>query len=353
MWQTLGYPRIVGALDQAIRGGRPTHAYLIVGSPHVGKRRLAIDLAKAINCTGAPVPCDVCRSCDRIERGVHVDVEWIGLLEEGGRRKRDVTLGQIQTLQHQASLAPFEGRFRVFVIDPADRLNDEAANCLLKTLEEPPAQVVLILLAGSDGTILPTVRSRCQRIDLRPLPAETIAGTLEHRTGLGPRQITRIARRARGRLGWAISAAEDPDLDAARQAIIDEAAGLIYLGSTDRLALVGRLAGEFQKDRHVAADRLATWLEWWRDVLLVALGCPDLVVNADRTAELDRQAAELGPDQIRRVIEATETAIQQLHDNANPRLAIDVLLLQIPVSRHPGPAIGDAGDRDQEMGHHG
>lgn len=334
-WETLGYPRVIEALDRALAQGRPAHAYLVVGPARVGKRRLAVDLAKAINCTGQNPPCGACRSCDRIERQVQVDVEWVGLLEEDGKRRKQIGIQQIQALQHQANLAPFEGRYRVLIVDQAELLTKEASNCLLKTLEEPPAQVVLILLAASDAQILPTIQSRCQRIDLRPLPAATIAGALEHRTGLPADRSGDLARRARGRLGWAIAAASDAEFDQARDAAIAEAAGLAYLPLMDRLQMVSRLAADFGKDRQAVLDRLSIWLEWWRDVLLVTLGCADLAVNAARLDDLHRQAAEFGLDTARDTIRAIETTVQQLNENANPRLALDVLFLHLPSSHRP------------------
>ncbi|HEX2173364.1 MAG TPA: DNA polymerase III subunit [Dehalococcoidia bacterium] len=349
MWQTLGYPRVVETMDRALRHGRPAHAYLIVGPARVGKRRLAIDLAKAINCAGTNPPCGDCRSCDRIERGLQVDIESVGLLEEDGRRRKLIGLQQIQALQHQAHLAPFEGRYRVLIIDPADLLTSEAANCLLKTLEEPPERVVLILLANSAARILPTIVSRCQRIDLRPLPAEAIAGTLERRTGLFPDRGGEIARRARGRLGWALTAATDPEFESARRAAVAEAAGLAYLPLADRLVLVGRLATEFGKERQAVLDRLSIWLEWWRDVLLVALGCADLAVNRDWADELSRQATEFGQESVRQTIRCIETAAQQLNDNANARLALDVMFLSLPTSSYPPPVGRQAADQAADL----
>lgn len=337
-WETLGYPRVIESLDRALAHGRPAHAYLIVGPARVGKRRLALDLAKAINCSGPNPPCGTCRSCERIERAVQVDVEWVGLLEEDGKRRKLIGLQQIQALQHQANLAPFEGRYRVLIVDPAELMTKEAANCLLKTLEEPPEKVVLILLAASDAPILPTIQSRCQRIDLRPLPVAAIAGALEHRTGLPADRSDDLARRARGRLGWALAAATDAEFDRARDTAIAEAAGLAYLPLIDRLQVVGKLAAEFGKDRQAVLDRLSIWLEWWRDVLLVTLGCADLAVNAGHLDELGRQATEFGLDTARQTIRAIETAVQQLNENANPRLTIDVLFLHLPsTSRPPRP----------------
>ena len=231
-------------------------------------------------------------------------------------------------------------KYLVLIVDPAELLSSEAANCLLKTLEETPDRVVLMLLAASDAPLLPTILSRCQRIDLRPLGTADVAGALRNRSGLTPERRQQIARLARGRLGWALAAADSDAFDRARAAAIGEAAGVVYLSLPERLQLVGQLANQFGKDRQSVLDRLSTWLEWWRDLLLVALGCADLAVNQERQAELARQAAEFGLGAIRRMIQALETAIQQLNENANPRLTLDVLLLHVPVlspGRFTGP----------------
>ncbi|TET38214.1 MAG: AAA family ATPase, partial [Dehalococcoidia bacterium] len=166
MWQVIGHEKAVALLERSMKGGKLSHAYLFVGPPHVGKMTLAMNLAQALNCRGEERPCGECPQCRRIARGVHADVQVIGL--EG---RMEIGIDQIREMQHAASLKPFEGRNRVFIIDGADHLSHEAANCLLKTLEEPPPNDQLILLAANERLLLPTVLSRCQKLELGPLPA--------------------------------------------------------------------------------------------------------------------------------------------------------------------------------------
>jgi len=142
MWQVVGHEETVALLDRSLRNGRLAHAYLFVGPRHVGKMRLAIELAKALNCHHEERPCGVCTQCERIEGLKHADVQVIGV--DG---TTEIGIDQMREMQHCASLKPFEGRHRVFIIDGVEHLSREAANCLLKTLEEPPADVQLVLLS--------------------------------------------------------------------------------------------------------------------------------------------------------------------------------------------------------------
>ncbi|MFH1640217.1 MAG: DNA polymerase III subunit delta', partial [Chloroflexota bacterium] len=152
MWQVVGHERAVSLLTLGMGKGTIPHAYLFTGQPHVGKMTLAIDLARAVNCAGNAAPCGECENCRRISRGKHSDVQIISLTEDKNHTKlqKDISIEQIRDIQRQVNLPPFEGKYRVFIINDADRFSIEAANCLLKTLEEPAGRVVFILLATDD-----------------------------------------------------------------------------------------------------------------------------------------------------------------------------------------------------------
>jgi DNA polymerase-3 subunit delta' len=173
-WQTIGHEWAVELLQQSLETDRVAHAYLLSGPPQIGKTRLALDLAQALNCEQPEPPCGQCPACLKIERGTHPDVRVI----EGEGAGGSIKIAQVRQLQREAVLSPYEGRYRVFVLRRMDLATLEAANSLLKTLEEPPAQVVLILTAVQAEQLPSTVISRCQRLDLRPLSRHIVEASL-------------------------------------------------------------------------------------------------------------------------------------------------------------------------------
>src|SRR4030042_396604 len=132
MWQVLGHPKATTLLERSIQRGRLSHAYLFVGPPHVGKMTLALNLAQAVNCQAEDVPCGECASCRRIASGKHADVQIIGLIST---EKKEISIEQMREMQNSASLPPYEGKQKGFIIEKADLLPHEASNSLLKTLE--------------------------------------------------------------------------------------------------------------------------------------------------------------------------------------------------------------------------
>jgi len=177
-------------LQQSLERKAVAHAYLLVGPSHVGKMTLALDLARALNCEAAEPPCGVCDSCQKIGAAKHADVQIIGLPGDGdsaGTKSRaEIGIDRVRQMQHSASLPPFEGRYKVFIIDGAELLSHEAANCLLKTLEEPAEKVIFILLTTNERLLLATVISRCQRLELPPLPAAEVEAALNSRWDVEP-----------------------------------------------------------------------------------------------------------------------------------------------------------------------
>src|SRR3989337_2445199 len=159
-WGLMGQERAVAALERALREGRVAHAYLIVGPERVGKHTLALKLAPALNCegrvgAGAPTyggdehavePCGECAPCRRIAGGIHADVQTVTVEEGEEGAQKGIHVSQIRDIERSAALKPFEGRSRVVIIDPAEEMNAAAQNAFLKTLEEPPPQVVFALV---------------------------------------------------------------------------------------------------------------------------------------------------------------------------------------------------------------
>lgn len=195
-----GQERIKNLLRNAVAQGRVAQTYLFAGPPGVGKRALALALAQALNCLSpqGEDSCGVCSSCRRVEGGNHPDVLLVE--PEGGSLKID----QMRWLQQEAALRPYAGRYRVFILEGAEALTDQAANSLLKLLEEPPPSAVLILLAVAPERLLPTVLSRCLTVYFYPWPKESLISELE-RQGVPGDEAAALAEIAGGSPGQALA----------------------------------------------------------------------------------------------------------------------------------------------------
>jgi DNA polymerase-3 subunit delta' len=294
--------RAVAPLRAALRRGTLHHAYLFAGPEGVGKAAAALVLAQAANCEGAAPggvrddACGACGPCRKIARGVHPDV--LVLHEErtmakagawepkGGRTpSKDIVVDQIRDLvDHRLALRRFEGRRRFVVLDPADAMNPQAQNALLKTLEEPPEDTTLVLVSSTPDALLPTIRSRCLRVVFAPGPPpplpEGVVAAVRTAAGLDPDDA----------LGWLAFAREQ---------------------------------GGDREGARALCEALATWL---RDVVAARAGgaAPALPELAAETA---RAAADLSPvEALRRRDGALETA-RALRQNAAPVLALEHLLI--------------------------
>jgi len=327
MWQVVGQPKAITLLERSIEIGQLSHAYLFVGPPHVGKLTLALNLAQAVNCGAATPPCGECISCRRIAAGKHADVQIIGLLSE---ERREISIEQIREMQTGASLPPFEGRHKVFIFDRADLLSHEAANCLLKTLEEPLPQVLLILLTARESALLPTIVSRCQRVELRPLPVNLIKEALIEDHGVAADRAELLARLSDGCFGWALLAMQDEKIIEERSRRLATLVDLSYAGLKQRLAYAAELAAQFSKNREEIEEVLTLWLQWWHDLLLIKGGDGKFVTNIDQQSALLQQAKDFNAKQVMDFIHHLQAVSEQLEQNANPRLALEVLMLSMP-----------------------
>jgi DNA polymerase-3 subunit delta' len=199
-WTTLiGNDRVKATLKTALAEDRLAHALIFSGPDGVGKRQFALTLAKAVNCkTGEADSCDQCAVCRKIEAGDHIDVRVIQ--PEGAFTK----VGQIRQLVEEANYRPFESKKRVFILEPADTMNEQAANALLKTLEEPPETSLLVLITGKLHALLPTIRSRCQIHTFTPLTIEQVEAFLRTNYHRPEAEMKLIARLSEGRIGRAV-----------------------------------------------------------------------------------------------------------------------------------------------------
>ena len=331
MWQVIGQARVVSLLQHGFDAGTLAHAYLLVGPRHVGKMTLAINLAQALNCEATEPPCLECSTCQKIAAASHADVQVIGLTQnEDSAEAKLIGIDQIKQIQHSASLPPFEGSCKVFIIDGAELLSIEAANCLLKTLEEPIGRVTFILLTVNDNLLPATVVSRCQRLELPPLSPAEVESALASNRGIEPERVRLLAGLSHGCLGWALSAAADENLLEQRDEELNRLLDVINAECEERFAYAAQLAAQFNQSRGLVYGVLDLWLDYWRDLMLVKTGCSDIITNVDRKGGLVEIARSYRLAQIKAFIESIRVATEQLRQNANPRLALEVLMLDIP-----------------------
>ena len=325
MWQVIGQDKTLSLLDYSLKADAVAHAYLIVGPRHVGKGTLAMNLAQALNCDGPELPCGQCRCCQRIREGKHSDITPVGL-----DSRTEIGIDDIRGLQRIASLPPYEGKCKVFIIDDAEYLSTEAANSLLKILEEPPPRVVWLLLAAEEERLLPTIVSRCQRLELKPVPSEQIQEVLINSYKIDAPKARLLAQLCHGRLGWAVSVLADDDILEQRSQRIARLSSLSAASLEQRFAYAQELASQFSQSRKAGAEILEMWLDWWRDLVLIRGGCPEAVINVDYDTALKEQARGLSLSEIEAFLTNLGLLREGISRNVNPRLAWEWLMLNLP-----------------------
>jgi len=324
-WRVIGHDYAVSVLQHALSTGEPSHAYLITGPSGIGKTTLALEFAATLFCESQERrPCGVCRGCRRVAAGSHSGLHVVESASPGANLK----IEEIRTLQHQLALTPAEGSWRVAIFQRFEEATAAAANALLKSLEEPPGYAIMMVLARDVESLLPTIVSRCQLIPLCPQPVGVIQHALMHKWGATPEKAAILARLADGRLGWAVQALQDPIALERRARRLDDLDRLLTASITDRFDYAVELA----RDVDEAQETLGCWLTWWRDVLLCSAGDDSLLANIDRRTDLYSYARSFGIRDSATLIDALRNASERIQRNANLRLVLEVLMLDLAES---------------------
>ena len=333
-WPVYGHAWAVHFLQRTLQTsvGGLRHAYLFLGPPQVGKSTLVRAFVQALFCEKlAEQPCGECRGCRLLLHGNHPDFRMIQPLGKDGSVDRvDGTLKveQAADIIHEAALRPMEARYKVFFVQDFHNAHPAFANKLLKTLEEPPDHVLMLLSARDRESILPTIVSRCQVLELRPLTVVEVENALVQKWNASAAQATLLGRLAKGCLGWAVQQLSDREGASRRQEQLAQLRQLVQASRVERLHFADQMAGDRNNEQLFAM--LELWTTWWRDVMLAQVGCPEACSNVDQQEEIARHAAGLESETVREFLYTITRIEGYLHHTVNTRLALDVLLLRLP-----------------------
>ena len=340
-WGAMAETPAARTLAGLVADDRLPHALLLAGPAQVGKGQLALALAQALNCQereqGSGDPCGSCRACRRISEGKHADVEVIGpggicrVSDHDHAKNPTIEIGicQIRRLEMLVATTPYEGDRRVLIIEPAEMLRSDAADALLKTLEEPPAGVTLILVTPAPARLTETLRSRCRQVQVTPLARGALSARLAARDDVAADEADALARLARGRAGWALAAVAEGEAIPVRRAQIDEVRRLSAAGLSERLDFAESLAGR-RGDLEPARTALEYWREWWRDLLRVRLGAGAQVTHEFLRAELESDAPRYQPRAIVAFLQELRRTEELLPIGVGVRYALEALMLAVP-----------------------
>lgn len=323
----LGNERNKRILQRLLGGGRISATLIFAGPDGVGKRQFALAMAKAANCQKAPAgslavdSCDECAVCHRIDAGTYGDVTTI---QPDGQY---IKIAQTRALADEVYYHPREGRQRFFLIDEADRLREEAANSLLKTLEEPPPTSTIILITSRPNSLLQTIRSRAQRLTFTPLSVTEMEKYLTVNYPRPAPDTKLLARVTEGRIGQATAF----DLSAyrqERQALIKLLELLVTGESRFRLLKAAEHIGK--KEREEFEKELRLLMSLLRDLLLLAAGAnPESIINIDVVERLEPLAAQIGLRRLMIWSGKFDEVRKRLRVNINRQIAMEATLLNL------------------------
>ncbi len=310
---------LVEQLKTAAESGRASHAYLFLGGAGAGKGLIANTFAKALQCEGAGAkPCGQCRSCQSFDHGNHPDVIYVR------GEKKNIVVDEIrEQILETVDLKPYHYAKKIYIIEKADTMNVQAQNALLKTLEEPPAHAMFLLLAERAEAFLPTILSRVVAMKIRPLSEETIADYLRG-TGLSEEESHILAAYAQGRIGQALELKEDEAFREMRQDILGKLEALPSMHEGEAYLMAKEL--EVYKTDLRFLDIMELW---YRDLLTArSLRQEQYLIQKDKKDAIFRGANEPAENLAKKAA-AVRTARVRLQQNANFRLTLEVMLMDL------------------------
>ncbi|MFA6254513.1 MAG: DNA polymerase III subunit delta' [Patescibacteria group bacterium] len=330
-WPIVGHSNIVSYLQQSLLNGRLAQAYLFVGPLQVGKTTIVKSFVNSLVCENLHqgkelVPCGQCQHCRQVTNKIHPDIFWLERIdnEKTGKLKKNIGIEQIRELQNKLSLHSFLDSYKIAVINEAQTLSSEAANSLLKTLEEPTPKTIIILLTTSLASLPQTIVSRCQILKFLPVSSQEIFDYLIS-LKVERKKAKVLAALAFGRPGLAIDYFNEPENYLTFQDQTKQLITLVKADLTSRFKIVNDLA--LGNDVNSIKESLSNWQRIFRDLSLIKIGAENLISNLNLQTELKSLAEGYSRDNLLKIMAEITTAKRYLDANVNPKLTLENLIL--------------------------
>jgi len=320
--QIIGNRGIVEHLQNAINARKVSHAYIFHGEEGMGKKSLALSFAKTLQCEEKGTnPCNKCKSCIQADSGNHPDILWIN------NEKNSIGVDEIRTgINADVLIKPYQSPYKIYIVEDADKMTENAQNALLKTIEEPPEYAVIILLCCNINTLLPTVLSRCVVLNLKPVNRQLIKEFLMEKYRIPDYKAEIAADFSGGNVGKAIKYASSEDFEKKKDDIFHILRHIDDMELHEIISVIKTISD----NKDSVFDYIDIMLLWFRDVLMLkATNDPNLLLFRDEYQIIKKQANVRSYDQIDRIIKAMEEARMKLNSNVNFDITIELMLLDI------------------------
>lgn len=321
--EIVGHEQIIEHLQNAIEADKVSHAYILNGPDKAGKMMLAKAFAQTLQCEeGGIEPCMECHSCKQAMSGNQPDIIYVR-----HEKPNTISVDDIRTqINNDIVVKPYSSKRKIYIVDEAEKMNQQAQNALLKTIEEPPAYAVLLLLTTNADTFLPTILSRCVRLNLKAVRDEQIKDFLMKKHQLPDYQADVCVAFAQGNVGKAIQLASSDSFNELKSAALQLLKRLDEIELYEMTEAVKQIS-EYKLEIN---DYFDLMMIWYRDILYFkATNDVNRLVFKDEVYDIKKQAAKSSYQGIETIIEALEKAKLRLNANVNFDLVIELLLLTI------------------------
>lgn len=313
----IGHEKIINSLKGTVKTNSLSHAYLFMGPPNVGKSTTALWFAKVLNCENPKdfFPCNQCQQCQKADKNSHPDL----FLFSG---EAPIKIDDIRRLQNSLSLKPYFGKYKVVILENVECMTIEAANCFLKSLEEPDLQTIFILTLSRE-TFLPTIISRCQVFKFSLVEPSKIVSFLEKEFDFSSEEAQEAALLSGGRPGELMTSLADKNYLKDQEKFVNLTLKMTKAPIFERLKYVADLSNKKEETQKA----LSFWLGWFRDILLFKKNCSNLLINSNKEKDLAFCADLYSAPELLGLLERIQLAQNLINENINLKLLLEVLVL--------------------------